>query len=288
MPNRTPPEQRSSTRILHIASLVLVAYLLLVLMLAILQSRLVYFPTRALEATPAQAGLAYEDVWLTTEDGVRLHGWWVPAEDALGTVLFFHGNAGNISHRLASLLTFHRLGYATLIFDYRGYGRSESSPSEEGTYRDADAAWRHLVEERGIAPERIALFGRSLGGAVAAALAEKETPGAIILESTFTSIPDLGAELYPFLPVRLLARIRYETLARVPRITAPLLVVHSRDDEIIPFRHGRRIWEAAREPKQFLEISGGHNDGFFTAGPMYEQGIGGFLARHIGASPQGW
>jgi uncharacterized protein len=286
MPNRTPPDQGSSTRILWIASLLLVAYLLLALMLTLFQSRLVYYPTRALEATPAATGLAYENIWLTTDDGVRLHSWWVPAQDAAGTVLFFHGNAGNISHRLASLLTFHRLGYNTLIFDYRGYGQSEGRPSEEGTYRDADAAWRHLVGERGIAKERIALFGRSLGGAVAAALAEQQTPGAVILESTFTSVPDLGAELYPFLPVRLLARIRYPTLARMPRITAPVLVVHSRNDEIIPYQHGRRIWEAARGPKEFLELSGGHNDGFFTAGAAYEQAIGGFLARHLGGSPQ--
>jgi uncharacterized protein len=286
MPNSTRADQKLSIRILSIASLLLAAYLLLALMLALLQSRLVFFPTRALEGTPAQTGLAYQDVWLTTEDGVRLHGWWVPVEGALGTVLFFHGNAGNISHRLVSLHTFHRLGYNTLIFDYRGYGRSDGSPSEKGTYLDADAAWRHLVVERGIPPEQVALFGRSMGGAVAAALAEKQAPGAVILESTFTSIPDLGAELYPWLPVRLLARIRYETLERVPRITAPLLVVHSRDDEVIPFRHGQRIWEAAREPKQFLEISGGHNDGFFTAAPSYEQGIGDFLARHIGGAPR--
>jgi uncharacterized protein len=263
-----------------------VAYLLFALMLTLLQSRLVFFPTRAIEATPADAGLAYDDVWLTAEDGVRLHGWWVPAPEARGVVLFFHGNAGNISHRLPSLLTFHRLGYSTLIFDYRGYGRSEGSPSEAGSYRDAVAAWRHLAEERGVEPDRVALFGRSLGGAVAAALAERHGPGALILESTFTSVPALGAELYPFLPVRLLARIRFDTLERMPSISAPVLVVHSRADEIIPFHHGRRIYEAAPGPKQFLEISGGHNDGFWSTGLAYEEGIGRFLERHIGDQPR--
>jgi uncharacterized protein len=258
----------------------LTGYLAVVLMLVLLQSRLVFFPTRALEATPIQAGMPFEDVWLRTEDGLRLHGWWVPAAQARGTVLFFHGNAGNISHRLLSLGTFHRLGYNTLIFDYRGYGRSEGRPSEAGTYRDAEAAWRHLVQERGIDPDEILLFGRSLGGAVAVALAERHTPAAVILESTFTSIPALGAELYPFLPVRWLARIRYDTLERIPRLRAPVLVVHSRDDDIIPFRHGRRLWEAAPEPKAFLEISGTHNDGFVTTGRRYEEGLAAFLGEH--------
>jgi uncharacterized protein len=267
--------------LLRLALVLLACYLALCLMLMLLQSRLVFFPTRALEATPAEAGLAYDDVWLTTDDGLRLQGWWVPAAGARGTVLFFHGNAGNISHRLASLQFFHRLGYETLIFDYRGYGQSEGRPSEPGTYRDAEAAWRHLVEERGIPPERIVLFGRSLGGAVAAALAERHPPAGLILESTFTSVPDLGAELYPFLPVRLLARIRYDTLARMPRIRAPVLVVHSRDDDIIPFRHGRRLWDAANEPRAFLEISGTHNDGFFTSGRRYEAGLARFLADRL-------
>jgi uncharacterized protein len=258
----------------------LAVYVLVSLMLLLLQSRLIFFPTREIEATPAEAGLAYEDVWLTTDDGVRLHGWWVPAPRARGTVLFFHGNAGNISHRIGSVATFHRLGYNTLIFDYRGYGHSDGQPSEAGTYRDADAAWQHLVAERAIAPREIVLFGRSLGGAVAAALAERQTPAAVILESTFASVPALGAELYPFLPVRWLARIRYDTLARMPGITAPVLVVHSPDDDIIPFHHGRRLWEAAREPKEFLEISGTHNAGFVTHGRRYEEGLARFLARY--------
>jgi len=256
------------------------AYLTLCLMLLLLQSRLVFFPTRAIDATPDRAGLAYEDVWLQTEDGLRLHAWWVPAEPARGTVLFFHGNAGNISHRLPSLQTFHRLGFNTLIFDYRGYGQSEGRPSERGTYLDAEAAWRHLVQDRGIGPDRVVLFGRSLGGAVAAGLAERHTPAALILESTFTSVPALAAEMYPFLPVRWLARIRYDTLDRLSRIDAPVLVVHSRGDDLIPFRHGQQLWEAARGPKEFLEISGSHNDGFWTSGTRYEQGVGGFLDRH--------
>lgn len=259
------------------AGLAAALYLGIALMLLAFQSRLVFFPTREIQATPAQLGLPYEEVSFPAADGARLHGWWVPAPEARGTVLFFHGNAGNVSHRVSSLLTFHRLGMNTFIFDYRGYGRSEGSPSEEGTYRDAEGAWRYLMEERGIPPGEVVLFGRSLGGAVAAWLAERHPPRALILESTFTSIPELGAELYPWLPVRLLARIRYDTLRRLPGVSSPVLIVHSRGDEVIPFRHSRLLWEAAAGPKELLEIRGGHNQGFLTTGSAYEQGLRDFL-----------
>lgn len=148
---------------------------------------------------------------------------------------FLHGNAGNISHRLDSLRIFHGLGLDVLILDYRGYGRSEGRPSEEGTYRDARAASRYLVEARGVAPERIVVFGRSIGAAIAAALAVEQRPAALILESGFTSVPDLAADLYPWLPARRLARLHYDTRARLPHVTVPVLIVHSRDDEIISF-----------------------------------------------------
>jgi fermentation-respiration switch protein FrsA (DUF1100 family) len=172
-------------------------------------------------------------------------------------VLFCHGNAGNVSHRLDTLQFFRSLGLGTLIFDYRGYGRSDGSPSEKGTYRDAEAAWRHLVEQRQIPPERIVILGRSLGGAVAARLAADQRPGALVVESAFTSVPDLAARMFPVYPVHLLARIRYNTLKWIRRVHCPVLVVHSRDDEMIPFRHGRRLFEAAPEPKEFLELRGG-------------------------------
>jgi uncharacterized protein len=263
-------------RLLRIAIL---GYLAVALMLFFLQSRMVYFPTRAIEATPADVGLAYQDAWMTTDDGVRLHGWWVPHEEARGAVLFLHGNAGNISHRLGTLQTLHRLGLSTLIPDYRGYGRSEGRPSETGTYRDAAAAWGYLTDTLEVPPDRIVLFGRSLGGAVAAERAEHGGAAGLILESTFTSVPDLGAEIYPWLPVRLLARIRYPTLARMPSLTLPVLVVHSREDEIIPYAHGRRLWEAAPGPKWFLDIEGGHNDGHLRSEVRYEAGLAQFLDR---------
>jgi fermentation-respiration switch protein FrsA (DUF1100 family) len=256
-------------------------YLGLVVILFLLQDRLVYFPTRGITATPAHIGLAYEPVWLETGDGVKLFGWFVPAEQARGVVLFLHGNAGNISHRLDSIDIFHRLGLSVFIIDYRGYGQSEGKLSEQGTYLDAEAAWRYLVDERQISPNEIILFGRSLGGAVAAWVAQKYSPGALILESTFTSVPDVAAKHYPFLPVRLLARIRYNTLDRLPEINCPILVVHSPNDEIIPYSNGQQLFAAAQEPKEFLKLSGGHNEGVFISGKQYEAGLETFITRHM-------
>lgn len=264
-------------RVIWLLASAALLYGALLLLLFAAQGRLLYFPTRAIAATPADAGLPFEEVWLRAEDGVRLQAWFVPAPQDRGTILFFHGNAGNLSHRLESLELFHRLGWSTLILSYRGYGRSEGRPSERGTYRDAEAAWRHLVEERGTPPRRIVLFGRSLGGGVAAWLAERRTPAGLVLESTFTSVADLASEIYPFVPARLLVRFRYPTLARLPGIRCPVLVVHSPDDEIIPYRHGRRLWEAAREPKRFVQLRGGHNEGFRTTGPTYHRGLAAFL-----------
>jgi len=256
------------------------AYCGFALLLFLLQSRILHIPNvpgRELVTTPAAAGLVYQEVFLVTADNVRLHGWFVPAAQNSRTVLFFHGNAGNISHRLESLQIFHRLGLATLIIDYRGYGRSEGSPSEAGLYRDAEAALRYLTERRGIPAQDIVVFGRSLGGAVAAWLAAHHALGALIVESSFTSVPERAAELYPWLPVRVLSRLNYDTQAYLQKVTCPVLIIHSPDDEIIPFQHGQRLLEAAREPKQWLVISGDHNSGFLHSGKHYENGIRNFL-----------
>ncbi len=263
--------------IIVLAAVALAVYAIVAGLLYAMQSRLVHLPSvagRELAATPAELGLPWEDVELTTADGVRLHGWYLPAPgEVRHTVLFFHGNAGNISHRLDTLETFHRLGLATLIIDYRGYGHSEGSPSESGLYRDAEAAWRHLTQARGIDPERIVAFGRSLGAPVAAHLAAERTVGGLALESAFTSVPDLAAELYPIFPVRALARIEYPTRQFLARVDAPVLVIHSPDDETIPFHHGEALYEAAPAPKRFLRIEGDHNTGFRRSGAVYSDGL---------------
>ncbi len=235
---------------------------------------------RGFQATPASIGLRFDSLALTTDDGEKLDGWHVPAGTGMparGLMIVFHGNAGNISHRLDYLRMFHDLGYASLILDYRGYGRSSGKPSEEGTYLDASAAWRHATQTLGYPAEKIALFGESMGGAVAAQLAAARQPAALVLASTFTSVPDLGAEIYPWLPVHALARIRYDTRERLGTIATPVLVIHSRGDDIIPFAHGERLFAAARPPKQFLEIEGGHNDGFIFGREAWVRRLDDFL-----------
>ncbi|MDH3451531.1 MAG: alpha/beta hydrolase [Gammaproteobacteria bacterium] len=260
-------------------------YLALLAAMYFNQHRLLYLPnvpTRELAATPDRYGLAYEDVRFETEDGITLHGWFLPVAGATRTVLFFHGNAGNISHRLDSLALFVGLGLQVLIIDYRGYGESAGKPSEAGTYRDATAAWRYLTATRGIASQHIVLFGRSLGGAVAIELASRVAPGALIVESSFTSVPEMAANLYPLLPVRWLARLHYHSLDRITAVPCPVLVLHSEHDEIIPIAHGRRLYEAAPHPKVFFAMRGGHNDGFFASGEDYVRALGGFLETHAG------
>ena len=260
-------------------------YAALLAIVFVLQGRLIYFPDmgRQILLTPRDAGLDYEAVWLTTEDGVRIEAWYVPAPAARGAVLLAHGNAGNISHRVDYALMFHRLGYSLLLLEYRGYGRSEGRPSEEGTYADARAAWRHLVTERGFPPERIVLVGESLGGAVVARLAAVERPGALVLASSFVSVPELAAELYPWLPARWLARYRYDALEALGRVLSPVLIAHSRQDDIVPFRHGERLFAAVKGPKVFLEMAGGHNDGFLFTREAWREALGRFLAQHLPA-----
>jgi fermentation-respiration switch protein FrsA (DUF1100 family) len=245
-----------------------------------MQSRMLYYPNmpgRELTTTPADIGLEYQDVSLTTEDGIELHGWFIPGDNPHRTLLFFHGNAGNISHRLESIELFHRLGVSVFIFDYRGFGQSAGSPTEQGTYLDAQAAWSYLTQTRALDADGIIVFGRSLGGAIATWLASRHTPAMLILESTFTSVPAMAQRFYPFLPVRLLTRFQYNSLALVKNLACPLLIAHSRDDELIPYEEGRQLFEAAPEPKQFLEMRGGHNDGFIVSGPAYISGLRAFI-----------
>jgi fermentation-respiration switch protein FrsA (DUF1100 family) len=255
-------------------------YLLLSLALYLLQGKMVFLanmPGRALTATPGDFGLEFEDVSITTGDGEKLHGWYVPAIRSRGVVLFFHGNAGNISHRLDSIEIFHQLGMDTLIIDYRGYGQSSGKPTEQGTYLDAEAAWNYLVDERGVATNRIVVFGRSLGGAIGAWLGTQHTPAAMIIESSFTSGIDMARRLYPFLPARLITRLRYPVAEYASRLECPVLVVHSRDDEIIPFAMGQSIYAAVPQRKSFLELRGDHNGGFYISRHDYLPGLDTFI-----------
>ena len=261
---------------------VAIAYGAVLVLVFVFQSHLVFLPGTGREVTlsPQSYGLRYESVEIPTADGERLQAWWVPAENARGVVLFFHGNAGNISHRIDYLLMFNRLRYTTLILDYRGYGKSTGSPSEQGTYRDAEAAWEYLRHARQARQGDVVIAGESLGGAVGTWLAAKVKPRAVLLFSTFTSVNDLGQQVYWFLPVRLLSRIGYNNLENLGRIEAPVFIAHSPDDDVVPYSHGRKLFEAAREPKAFLEMKGGHNDGFIFVRQEWVAQLAAFLDRH--------
>lgn len=242
------------------------------------QPGMIFFPGDKLTASPQDWGLAYEDVYLQTSDGITLHGWFIPHSDSRQTLLLFHGNGGNISHRRDSITIYHRLGLNVFIFDYRGYGRSDGKPSEAGLYHDARSAWRYLTETRAIAAQDIILFGRSLGGAVAAKLATEVHAGALVLESTFSSASELARELLPLQSRLSPLRFDFNTVAHVRRIKTPLLVIHSPEDEIIPYRLAENIYQAANQPKSMLKTRGDHNNGFLLSQPAYEQALGNFFS----------
>ena len=234
-------------------------------------------PTRELSSTPADIGLAFEEVTLRTADNEKLHGWFIPAVSTNNqlekTVLFMHGNAGNISHRLETIRIYHQLGLNFFIFDYRGYGQSTGNTSEAGTYLDAAAAWDYLIGEQNMDAEQIIIAGRSLGGGIASELANNVTPAMLILESTFTSMPDASKKHYPFMPISIILKHRYETLNKLKNISCPIVIVHSRNDEVIPFSHAEINFERANQPKKFIELRGGHGNGFLLSKRDYVAGL---------------
>ena len=244
-------------------------------------NQFIYFPESIIYQDPSDFGLEFEDVYLATSDGVRIHGWFVPGPGGT-TLLWFHGNGGNISHRVDNIAGLNRrLGVSILIIDYRGYGLSEGSPDEQGTYLDAEAALAHALSRPDVDPERVVLFGRSLGCAVAAEMALRHDVYAVVLESPFTSISSMASRAYPFLPgLGLLTGDMYDTLDKAARIDVPVMVLHGDSDEIVPFEMGREVFEAAPEPKRFYAIQGaGHNDTYAVGGSPYLDALGSFLAE---------
>jgi uncharacterized protein len=272
-------------RMLSSLIFILVAvWLSLAILIYLFQAHFVYFPSHEQLFSPKEMGMEFEDVYLTTRDKLSIHGWYIPRPGASHTLLFLHGNAGNISHRLDSLKIFHDLGLSILIIDYRGYGQSEGSPNEAGTYLDAQAAWDYLIKERQLAEQDIIIFGRSLGGGIASWLALEQGPAALILESTFTSVENMGSRMYPFLPIKWMSRIHYPSIERVDKIRCPILFIHSPDDEMIPYEFGQQLFQRAESPKTFLSISGGHNEGFLLSGALYTRGIGNFIQKSTSAT----
>ncbi len=248
-----------------------------------LEHSMIYHPRPLAGVLPSSVGLPYQEIELGTDDGETLRAWWIPhaAPDA-PVLLFFHGNAGNREDRLHNLAGLWRAGISVLIFDYRGYGGSTGTPSEQGLLRDGLAAFDWLREK--VAPRQVVLFGRSLGGAVAAAVAARRPARALILESTFTSAREMAWRILPLPGIGLVTRSRFDTLAAVRRLHMPLLVIHGTADELVPFEMGRRIFQsAASSQKQFREVPGGrHNDTYLIAGEAYYDALVEFLK-----SPQG-
>jgi len=256
----------------------LVAGILGTSMLLGLEKYVIYVPERTIEMTPWSEGLAYEDVWFPTSDGLKLHGWLVPSPDARVTLVWFHGNAGNISHRVDNIKQLHRfLGRALtpniFIFDYRGYGKSQggfSDLSEEATYRDAEGALAYLRARQDLAHTKPVYFGRSLGAAIAVEVARRHSPAALILETPFTSIRDMAKVALPFLPVGSLLQTKYDSLTKIREIRAPLLILHGDRDDVVPYEQGRRLYDAANEPKTFYAIRGArHNDTYIVGDRAY-------------------
>jgi uncharacterized protein len=269
--------------------------------IVVFESRFIYFPSKYPEgdwrvreprAVEGRAAARFEDVWLTARDGVRLHAWHAaPVAGRAGALepvrtdralLYLHGNAGNVSHRRAIVEDFASLPAQVLALDYRGYGRSEGAPSEEGLYRDARAAFEYLTRARGVPANRVVIYGESLGGAVAVDLASKVQPCALVVQSGFTSIADMAAEVMPFVP-RFIIRTKMNSLEKIARVRAPVLVVHSPADEVVPYRLGRKLYEAAPEPKRFHEIRNApHNLAFDVGGAAYLDALREFVDSSCG------
>jgi fermentation-respiration switch protein FrsA (DUF1100 family) len=258
------------------------------LMLESLERQLIYFPTRVREDAPTpqvEGASRVEEVWLETPDGVRVHGIYATAAGAFADLLFFHGNAGDLYDRLDNVGMLVASGMNVLIMDYRGYGKSEGKPSEAALYEDGLLAYRYLTKERGVDPARLVIFGRSLGGTVAIELGTQVEAAALVVESSFTSAEELARLHYSFLPGVLLGQMthKFDSISKVPDLRAPVLFIHGDSDAIVPVRMGRRLYEAAAEPKEWYEVRGAdHNDMLVVGGADYFRRLVDFVRRYVG------
>lgn len=254
---------------------ILIALGLLFLYLRYIESRTLFYPTKTIEVSPKDIGLAFEDISLKTSDNIKISAWLVPTDNAEHTILFCHGNAGNISHRIEKLKFFHDLQCNILIFDYRGYGHSVGRPNEQGLYRDAQAAYDYLLS-RNIPANKIIAYGESLGGAVATELASNNKIEALILESTFSNIKDMIKKTFPLLPYWVLAS-RFDSETKIRSLSIPKLIIHSINDEIVPYELAEKLYAAAALPKELAQVHGGHNSCFYESATLFREKISAFL-----------
>jgi fermentation-respiration switch protein FrsA (DUF1100 family) len=257
--------------------IIFITYSILGWTIYFLQPRFMYRPVRDVLYNPGDIGLTFEKVSLKVEDGLKISAWFVPAENSRKTVLFCHGNGGNMSHRLDTVNLLNEMGLNCFLFDYRGYGDSQGITSEKGTYQDAEAAWRWLTDKKGIEADEIVIFGRSMGGAIASYLAEKVEPAALVVESAFTSYVELGKKCYPYLPVKMFASFEYDTISYIKQVACPVMVIHSKADEIIPYEFGVKLYDSLDVEKEFVEIFGIHNNGFLFTGEKYRKAWGDWI-----------
>ena len=270
--------------IFETAFLIFLALVCYALLLVSCENQIIYHPYKHPDGfwVPESYGLKVEDIFFESGDGVKLHGWYVPAEKPVATLLWYHGNAGNLTHRLHNILELRPLKLNIFIFDYRGYGRSEGKPDQPGVYLDSQAAYDTLVRVKKVSPESLFLFGRSLGGVCALEVASKNPAAGLILESTFTSARDMADTIFPFFPLKFLLKSKYDALGQVSSVNIPKLFMHGTEDEIVPYKMGRKLFEAAAGPKEFYDIQGaGHNDTWQTGGKAYFDTIERFIRQNI-------
>ncbi|MFC1593230.1 alpha/beta hydrolase [Candidatus Omnitrophota bacterium] len=241
----------------------------------------IYYPEKDVIFTPADNGMEYENIYFMTVDGVQLNGWFVPQKNPRGTLLFCHGNAGNIGHRVEIIELFRKLNLNVFIFDYRGYGKSQGAPSEQGLYKDAFAAYKYLLSRNGIDRRSIVIYGKSIGANVAADLAAKVNAAAFISDSGFTSAYEMGRKLFPCLPVKWIITVQYDALSKMDAISMPKLIIHSKNDEIVPFKMGLKLYESAAPPKEFYQMGGTHNEAILIERQEYIARIDSFLDKYL-------
>lgn len=261
-------------------------YLIILGLMYLFQNQLLFMPSSGMMQTPQSVGLTAEDAWMETEDGVTIHGWYFPHDDSEFVVVLSHGNAGNISGRIAIAETLLNSGASVLMYDYRGYGQSEGRPSEKGLYKDIEAVVETLKADFGYSEGQIVMYGRSLGGAVAAYAAVRFDLGGLVLDSAFKNLKAMIRDVYPFVPVWL-AKYDFPTDKYLGQIDGlPIMIMHSPNDEIVGFHHGRTLFDLIEEPKRFVELRGGHNDNFFASTDIIEENWRWYLeeARRVAAA----